>query len=138
MERNDKGCNLEDHRKPGRRMIPLAHLAYFDRLQTTFLHMKQTVDRLSCGMQITLNPFEGFGGRYLMDDANVPVSYVGTSLIPILRKIFSPYYLFHISDSWIRRTLPISRLASCLCLRGTPTFPQARPSMVLGTTPLLA
>ncbi len=56
----------------------------------------------------------GFGGRYVMDDANVPVSSVLLSECPPLKTVSrSPYFHSLTSDSWIKAIQHMWQLANC-------------------------
>jgi hypothetical protein len=71
---------------------------------------------------------QGFGGRYVMDDANVPVgrNVMLKCMILINCPSRSPCYRSHTLVSLIRRTQRIKQPGSCFCLPETRTLQQVK------------
>ncbi len=86
------------------------------------------------GYSLTIS-CEGYGARYIMDDANVPVSQFrifnfSSKLRPVL--YYSPCYPFRILDSCVKTIQPTWPLVSFYFHLRIRTSLQGRDSMALG------
>lgn len=110
-------------------------LIEFSRSWTISMPMKPTVRPNHHYDFPIVHPFSGFGGRYVMDDANVPVS----KLLPLLfyvsdhvLALTSHYCLSLILASSTKMMLRMLRLANYCFRIATPTMPRGRNLTVLG------